>query len=178
MNRRCWTPLKRTPTRIVCSRRYKIESEKRLDFTHHMECPICFENNTPYFFKGCCHSVCVSCSRKMARSEQYQIQPFGPYIHVREKFSRLECPLCRSLEPHPITREVAQRLKTQYPDKYHEMIENIWLAHACGCIYRIKLNCYKPSKAFTKWSAPSALKSTPYIPSRVARTPSVRIVRP
>jgi len=88
----------------------------------NMECPICFENNRPYAFKGCTHSICTSCAGMMAQQPKHQVHPFGEYVSLPEKFTCLECPLCRAKEPNPITPKVNQQLMNRYPQGYR-----IWL---------------------------------------------------
>ena len=115
----------------------------------------------------------------MKSSPRYQIHPFGPDIKIPEKFSCLECPICRKTEPNPLTPAVKKRLVQQYPDQYLEWMDCILHMYPCGMVVRmIKLKQGDPEWCFKKWSARSASIKIPYIPSRDVRTKSVRIVRP
>jgi hypothetical protein len=88
-----------------------------------MECPVCFEFNALYRFKGCTHSVCKDCAAVMGDQPKHQVLPFGEFVEIPEMFVCLECPLCRAKEPNPITPKVKQRLIQKYPQGYRVWLE-------------------------------------------------------
>ena len=96
-----------------------------------MECPICFETSTLYTFKSCTHSVCTSCARQMSNADRYKVHPFG-CIPLPEKFSCLECVICRAKEPNPITPYVKNQLIQKYPKQYTQWLEVNLNRRPCG----------------------------------------------
>lgn len=85
-----------------------------------MECPICLEvKNDNYKFKGCSHSVCNKCSRKMRNKclPNHNLNKFFRFIP--NKYSNcLSCPLCRANEP---TIDI-NYLQTKYSKEYKKYV--------------------------------------------------------
>ena len=85
-----------------------------------MECPICLEDKSEHYkFKGCTHSVCNKCCRKMRNGCLPNLNGFFRFIP--QKYSKcLSCPMCRTNEPILDIKF----LQTKYNKEYTNYIEN------------------------------------------------------
>jgi hypothetical protein len=86
------------------------------------ECPICFDEMlTVCKLRGCTHGVCADCHKVL--SDNHPISPFGEYVDIPMHFSAIPCPMCRAVEPSPVTPFVFQRLCEYYPMAYRIWFE-------------------------------------------------------
>lgn len=100
-----------------------------------MECCICFENAPNYQLGGCSHSICKSCADIMSLDKKHQVQPFGEYIELDIIISQLTCPLCRTLEPYPLTSQYRKYLNQEYKEAYRIWFETELFKNHRGTMY-------------------------------------------
>jgi hypothetical protein len=100
-----------------------------------MECCICMENAPNYNLKGCTHSICKSCAFTMSLDEKNQVSPFGDCIDIDIILYQLTCPLCRTIEPYPITMQYRNYLNQEYKEAYRIWLETELFKNHHGTMY-------------------------------------------
>ena len=105
-----------------------------------MECPICLEHivgdsESTYTLKGCSHKTCVACAAMMANQPENQVHPFGKNVELNEVFVCLKCPMCRQMEPNPLTPIILSDLIQKYPLGYRIWFETELFADYDGTWY-------------------------------------------
>lgn len=99
------------------------------------ECPVCYEDVDTVPFKGCTHGTCPGCRRQLASMPQHEVHPFGESIQLPVRFFCLSCPLCRAVEPSPITPYVFGKLCAAFPDAPRMQLETELFRDSDGTFY-------------------------------------------
>jgi hypothetical protein len=71
----------------------------------------------------------------MSLDEKHQVHPFGEYIEIDIILYQLTCPLCRTLEPYPITPQYRKYLNQTYKNSYRIWFEIELFKNHRGTMY-------------------------------------------
>ena len=93
------------------------------------------ERNANYNMGGCTHSICKSCAFTMSLDEKTHVSPFGEYIEIDVVLYQLTCPLCRAVEPYPISPFYRKCLNEEYKESYRIWFETELFKNHRGSMY-------------------------------------------